>query len=231
MITVNTQVDEFDVPANVTDLTLGTGGVDGTISLREAVIAASNTAGATEIDLPVGTYNLGNVGTGELQVGNNIAQAQNIDDQGAGDAREHHHQSDAAVTPGSSTSTRTATGTSPAAVSNVTIQGATNVNQLFGGGAIFAGGPGDSLTLTNVVVQNNSTSNGTLSASAGMAVAISCSGGGNLTILNCTFSNNTAGGNANAGLGRRRDRLQQLDQPGHPDDHELDVRRTTGPPA
>src|SRR4051812_92294 len=44
-VTVTTTSDEFDVPANVTVSTLGSGGADGTISLREALVAATNTSG------------------------------------------------------------------------------------------------------------------------------------------------------------------------------------------
>ncbi len=194
-VTVTTTVDEFDVPTTVTVGSLGTGGPDGTISLREAVVAATNTAGATEIDLPPGTYNLGNVGTGELRVGN-IA-GQNISIKGLG-------------TPANTIINQTIVGnrifnydnnqvgTIAGSLSNLTIQGATNVNRAFGGGAILAGGPGDSLALTNCVVQDNSTSNGTSSVGSNGG-GISYSDGGNLTIANSVFANDTAGGNTKTG--------------------------------
>ncbi len=80
---------------------------------------------------PPGTYNLGNVGTGELRVGN-IA-GQNITIKGLG-------------TPANTIINQTVSGnrifnydnnqvgTVAGSISNVTLQGATNVNRAFGGG-------------------------------------------------------------------------------------------------
>ena len=48
------------------------------------------------------------------------------------------------------------------------------------------------------MITGNSTSNGSLSIGRNGG-GISYSGGGNLTVTNSTFSNNTAGGNANSG--------------------------------
>jgi Bacterial Ig domain/Dockerin type I domain len=187
-ITVNTTNDQQDVSDSATS-------VGSTVSLRDAVIVASNLDGSTEIDVPAGTYNLGNVGTGELQVGGMSGQSITI--RGLG-------------TPANTIINQTITGNRifnfdngqygsiAGSISNVTIQGATNVDQPFGGGAIIAGGPSDSLTLTNCVVQNNSTSNGSSSISNNGG-GIGYSGGGNLTISSCIFSNDKAGGNANTG--------------------------------
>ena len=185
---VNTTTDQQDVSNGATS-------VGSTVSLRDAVIVASNLSGSTEIDLPAGTYHLGSVGTGELRIGNisgqNIAikglgtPANTIIDQTVAGSRIFNYDNNQV-------------GTVAGSLSNVTIQGATNVNKQFGGGAILAGGPGDSLTLANCVVQNNSTSNGTLGiARNGGGIAFGANG--SLTISNCVFSNNTAGGNATAG--------------------------------
>lgn len=51
---VTTTADIFDVPANVTVATLGNGGPDGRISLREAVAAVNNTGGPTRSSCPPG---------------------------------------------------------------------------------------------------------------------------------------------------------------------------------
>jgi hypothetical protein len=60
-ITVTTTVDEVNgITASIAAL-IGTPGGAG-ISLREAIIAANNTAGADTITLPAGTYTLTRVG-------------------------------------------------------------------------------------------------------------------------------------------------------------------------
>ncbi len=186
-LAVNTTADQLDVASNATT-------VGATVSLRDAVIVATNLSGATEIDLPAGTYNMGNVGTGELQVGN-IA-GQNIQIKGLGTpANTIIHQS--VVGNRIFNFDNNQSGNVAGTISNVTIENATNVNRAFGGGAILAGGPGDSLTLNNCILQNNSTTNGATSV-ARNGGAIGYSGGGNLMVLNCQFLNNTAGGNATA---------------------------------
>lgn len=67
-VTVTTTADTFDAPANVTVGTLGNGGPDGRISLREAVAAVTNSTGQQTVVLPAGTYNLTQA-TGEMLLG------------------------------------------------------------------------------------------------------------------------------------------------------------------
>jgi hypothetical protein len=191
-ITVSTTSDVVDgTTTNLTTLA-GAPGADGRISLREAILASNGTAstagGPNIITLPAGTYSLGNVGTGELQVGNGTALGTTI--QGAG--------------PGATIIQQTVAGrhvfnVNPALIANVgfTITGVTvtggSSNDGFGGGAIIAGGPGNALTLSNCAVNGNTST----SSSTPKGGGIEYSGGGVLSVNNCSFSNNAAGTAAN----------------------------------
>jgi Ca2+-binding RTX toxin-like protein len=191
-ITVSTTSDVVDgTTTNLTTLA-GAPGADGRISLREAILASNGTAstagGPNIITLPAGTYSLGNVGSGELQVGNGTALGTTI--QGAG--------------PGATIIQQTVAGrhvfnVNPALIANVgfTITGVTvtggSSNDGFGGGAIIAGGPGNALTLSNCAVNGNTST----SSSTPKGGGIEYSGGGVLSVNNCSFSNNAAGTAAN----------------------------------
>ena len=83
---------------------------------------------------------------------------------------------------------------------NVSITGVTfengNANDILGGGAILAGGPGNTTTFTNCIFQNNTVAPVAGSADGG---AVHMSGGGAFTFTNCTFTNNsTSDGNGGA---------------------------------
>ena len=204
-VTVNTSNDQLDYASTVT-----VGGLTGTISLRDAVEAATNTAGATTIVLPAGNYNLThptvfpagqsaggddvpNV-TDELIVGNIAGQSitiQAASGAAAGSVVIDQIQSSLRIFNADPAQL----GNIAFNLTNVTLEGAENVNEAFGGGAILAGGPGtntgpfDSLSLTNCIVQGNSTSDQ-------IGGAISYGGGGNLTVSGSTFTNNFASGSS-----------------------------------
>ena len=73
-------------------------------------------------------------------------------------------------------------------MSGVTITGGNSPSDNFGGAGIVAGSPGNSLSLSNCIIRNNTLPAGTNNRGAG----VSFSGGGVLTVNNCQFSNNTA---------------------------------------
>ena len=83
---------------------------------------------------------------------------------------------------------------------NVSITGVTfedgNANDILGGGAILAGGPGNTTTFTNCSFLNNAVAPAAGGADGG---AVHMSGGGAFTFTNCSFMNNsTADGNGGA---------------------------------
>lgn len=179
-VTVSTTADVVD--GNTTSIAnlIASPGADGKISLREAILAANNTAGANAITLPAGTYNLGNVGTIELQPGMTIGA--NLSIVGAGPGVTVVHQTilnqrvfDVDVNT---------VGNITVAISGMTISGGTGTS--FGGGAILAGWIGDVTTVSNCVVTGNTTSGGNQGGGIGYG------GGGNLIVASCTFSNNTS---------------------------------------
>ena len=169
----------------------------GTISLREAICAANNTgAGSYTINVPAGTYNLSlNTGgeTGEIQVGGTAPGADfSIVGMGTTPAVTIIKQTD--LQDRIFEQDFGSAGNINFSVSNVTLTGgkcnnSTGIDCGFGGGAILGGSPvpsPDNLTLTNVVVDSNTTD--ALDAGGGVNFGSS----GSLTITNSTFSNNTA---------------------------------------
>jgi trimeric autotransporter adhesin len=196
--TVTTTADEDDAGAcNSTSVTSGTGS-DGVLSLREAICEANNNAPSTStIDIGPGTYDLTSLETGELRV----------DTSGTG-----YTLSISGTGTAANTIIRQTDGVdrileedyalgahNPLSISNVTLTGGNCTNTTtndcgFGGGAILAGGlAGDSLTLTNVVLSNNSTG----STDDGGAVAMEAP---DFTVTNCTFSGNTANNETGGGI-------------------------------
>ncbi len=189
-IHVNTAVDALNWPPGLTVAQLQ---AKPTISLRDAVNAVDNTAGSWIIDLPVtlGTYNLGNVDTGVLNLGNPAGQSVLIQ------ATDGSYN---AVTNQNAVINQTVSGNGifvldynfngsiGVTFDNLTLQGATNVNQAFGGAAILGGDPGDTLALNICTVQDNSTAGNSNGA------GLSWGGGGSVTIANSTFANNVAAG-------------------------------------
>ncbi len=195
-LTVNTTSDTHSVgfssaPGSAAP-TASTASTDsgGHTSLRSALEFASISGGTWVINLPVGTYSLS---LGDLVVG--VVAGTTIAVQGQG-------------TSANTTINQTQTHRMVFVVNynvnanvvfnleNVTLSGG-NENSSdpdgFGGngGAILAGGsgtaPGNVVALTNVVFSGN-TANG--NANGG---AIIMTGGGNLTVANCTFTSNHAG--------------------------------------
>ena len=165
-----------------------------TLTLREAVCLANNIAMTTTINVPAGTYVLGDstdAGTGQLLVdtsgsgyslsiiGEGTA-ANTIIEQGDGFDRillgDYYFG-----------------GGNPITIENVTLQNGkcTSGNSCDdGGGAVLVGGmPGDDFTVVNVVVYNNQAVEDAdqLDWGGGLNNA-----GSNFTITNCTISNNTS---------------------------------------
>jgi hypothetical protein len=192
-VTVSTTNDVVD--GNITSITalIATPGADGHISLREATLAANNTASNSgspnTIAVPAGTYNLnpsGVVGTGELQVGSAINQRTDI--VGSGSPTIHQSNSSFRVFD----LDPNVVGNIAVNISGLTISG--GFAQAFGGGAILGGGTNDSLSLTNVTLTDNHCSG--FFSGAG----ISWSPAGNVTISNSTFSNNTCASGGAGGI-------------------------------
>jgi methionine-rich copper-binding protein CopC len=200
---VNTTADIDSVGACATNSSVTT--PPSTLSLREAVCIANNNGNSTvAINVPAGTYDLaistfgGNGSSSsspELQVG--IQTGNNITISGAG--------------AGSTIIQQTATGSRiieadqelngnmPLAIQNLSLQlGDCTDSGLDcldnGGGAILAGGvTGDTLTLTNVVFNDNKAT----SAAGTMGGAVVYTGS-LLSITGSTFSSNTASGTGGA---------------------------------
>ncbi len=165
------------------------------LSLRAAVCIANNSAPDTAtINLPSGTYDLvGNTdaGTGELEVGpsgnpysltiNGTGTSSNTIIQQT-DGKDRIIEQDPFLAGGF-----------PITIENVTVQGgdctASGQDCSYGGGFMLAGGPGDNVTLTNVVVENNTAGDSTLGENGG---AMDITDAGTFIFTNCTFSGNTA---------------------------------------
>ena len=200
-LTVSTTADIDTINACTTSTT----SIPSTLSLREAVCLANNIAdSATTIDIPNGTYDLTSLETGELQQGTG-GSAYNLTINGTGTAADTIIQQ----TDGKDRILEEdygLNGNNPVIIQNVTMTGAdcTNANPPGdcedGGGAIIAGGqPGDTLTLTNVVMSHNSTGGAVIGDGANnLGGAVGMEAPGNIIITNSTFSNNTA---ANGGSG------------------------------
>ena len=179
-VTVSTPSDVVD--GNTTSIAnlIASPGADGKISLREAVLAANNTPGANVITVPAGTYNLGNVGTIELQPGMTTGASLSIAGAGPGVTVVHQTIANQRVFDVDANTVGTITVT----LSGMTISGGTGTS--FGGGAILAGWTGDVTTVSNCTITANGTSGGNQGGGIGYG------GGGNLIVASCTFSNNTS---------------------------------------
>ncbi len=184
------------------------------LSLREAVCIVNNSAAVTAtINVPAGTYDLTSLETAELQVG--FTPGANVSIIGAGATSTIIQQTDGSdrlieVDP-------FLVGSIPFAVSNLTLAlgNCTNLSHdcAYGGGAILAGGiAGDSLTLTNVVISNNSAGNGFGADGGGVAFT-----GPGMTVTNATFSSNTAYSDTSStgAIGGAFEFESNADQPGN----------------
>jgi hypothetical protein len=178
--TVNTTSDTHAVDAAGHDSS-------GNISLRSAIEAANGQSGASTINIPASTNTLS---LGELSVSPNGSKTLVI--SGAGAATTIIKQGDGVnrvfnIDVNSDGNTVTS-------ISGVTIEGGTDKHDNFGGAGILAGSlfapAQDSLTLNGCIIQNNAChALGNSSANPGGGVSMQ---GGSLSIVNCTFQNNSS---------------------------------------
>jgi hypothetical protein len=197
-LNVNTTADIDSIDACTTTTT----SIPSTLSLREAVCIANNSApDTTTINVPAGTYDLANFETGELRIetAGGASGPYSLTINGTGtvadtiiqqtDGVDRIFEEDYALA-----------GSNPVTIENVTIAGGDCTNDTTndcgdGGGAIIAGAiAGDDLTLTNVVMTDNGANPTatTVNQDNGGAVGFETPGG--MTVTNSTFSNNIASG-------------------------------------
>ncbi|MBI4926457.1 MAG: choice-of-anchor D domain-containing protein [Anaerolineae bacterium] len=192
-------------PAYATTLTVNTTAdstaADGFCSLREAVAytngalfnadCGGNSGSPYTIHIPAGTYTLT---LGELQAGLNGNVTVSIIGAGAANTILQQGSSGCSGTRSSRVLSLDYNygGNTQASISGVTLSN--GAAQLYGGGAILAGGPNDSLTLSNAIISNNCT------ASNNEGAGISWGSEGSLTIDNSTFSNNTTSNRPGGGI-------------------------------
>lgn len=174
----------------------------GNISLRSALEFANTSGGTTTISVPQGTYNLS---LGDLVAGTQANT--NITVHGTGTAANTIINQ---TTPGRMVIVQNFNVNSNVVLQldNITISGGKeNENDPDGfggnGGAVLAGGSatatGVAVSLTNMVFSSNYCS--PVSNAGCSGGAISMTGGGNLTVLNSTFSSNDASKNSGTGSG------------------------------
>lgn len=200
VLSVGSNHDEDDAGGcSAQGASLGDAGPDGALSLREAVCEANSAPGQTiTILLPSGNYGLGLVPSGsttdELELG--TQSGADIFLIGSGTPADTIiQQTDGAhrvmsIDPNG-------VGNIAATILNISlIDGATNEDR--GGGALLAGGAGDAVNLSNVVVSNSVTSPSSCGTGGGGGVAFS--GGGTLIIAASTISNNLSTGCPGGGL-------------------------------
>jgi hypothetical protein len=185
----------------------------GSVSLRTAVCAVNNSgAGTYTINVPAGTYQLslnafpgkapGASSSGELQVGFTPGANISIVGTGASASATVIQQTDGIDRVIEEDQLQT--GDIPLSISNLTLTGgnctSSGLDCGFSGGALLAGAvTGDSLTLSSVVVENNTEADTVDGGNQGGGVAMA---GPGFTITNSTFQNNSvASGSGNSGLG------------------------------
>ncbi|MBL8384781.1 MAG: SBBP repeat-containing protein, partial [Burkholderiales bacterium] len=209
-LTVTTTNDVVDGNTASISALLADQGADGLISLREAILATNNTAGADAIALPAGTYRLTRAGSGEDAAATgdlDILDALTI--VGAG--------SSATVVDGNALD-RVLHLQSAASLSDLTIRGGMLGANLWGGGVLVDSGA--SLSLARAIVSDNSTGSGAGIYNYGTLTAVDTTvshnagagwgggiynDGGVVTLERVTISGNTSskdgGGINNAGSG------------------------------
>ncbi|WP_372899178.1 DUF4347 domain-containing protein, partial [Stieleria sp.] len=154
-VTVNTTSDTLDGDTSSIDALLSNKGADGFISLREAIIAANNTAGTDDIFLGAGTHTLSILGadedlaaTGDLDVLGSVniygdsAATTIIDGSGMAASPDRLFQ---------------VWGGAVVNLTDLTIKGGQGGGS--GGGGVYIGAGAD-LTVANVVFENNDGNNG-----------------------------------------------------------------------
>jgi hypothetical protein len=164
---------------NITSTTDGTG----LNQLRGALLNADQSAGPHTINLPAGTYNitLGTITFGSIAQTISIvgagAGSTIINMAGAGSSRDR-------IFLINTTGTIANVSTS---ISGVKFTNGYLTSDIYGGGAILAGGPYNTLTLTACEFSNNS-----FGASGGTTGgAVNISGGGTVTVSSCVFTSNS----------------------------------------
>jgi Big-like domain-containing protein/List-Bact-rpt repeat protein len=187
-LNVNTTADIDSINACTTSTTT----IPSTLSLREAVCLANNSAPDTAtINVPAGTYDLTSLETGELQVGTGNSYSLSI--IGSSPSNTIIQQTDGhdrIIEQDPSFS-----GNVNITIENVTAQGGdctTGIDCTYGGAFLLGGGPSgspDNVTLTNVVVSNNTAG---YSGDGENGGAMDLTSSGTFTFTNSTFSNNTA---------------------------------------
>ena len=177
-VNVTTLADVYDAPdLSSIALLLADPGADGQISLREALTAANNTAGADIINLPVGTHQLTRIfGPGDTNLAGDLDVLDDVSLVGAG--------SNSTVIEMTTISRVVDVHSATVALSGLTITG----GQSLGDGAGLHVRPGSDVTLTDVVVDSNTTLVGGDGAGIYNDQA-------NLTLINSSVTNNTARNN------------------------------------
>ncbi len=199
-VTVSSTQDFVDPKADTSSIAnlIANPGPTGKISLREAIIAADNTPGDSEIDIPAGSYNLtippplnplvgeNNPAIGDLDVfGASAGNTLTIKGAGSGTTSITNEFDKVfsfnpfGLAPGKFTENIVLSGLTLTGVNPVETNSLHN-NE--GGAFDFYG---DQLTMNDVTVTNSGTANGD-----GGGIAIFT--GENVTITNCIFSRNTA---------------------------------------
>ena len=198
-VNVTTVADTVDGLTTSIGALIASPGVDGKISLREAIQAANNTPSSSGnfnlINIPPGIYNLTR---GELALGNPVNRATYL--LGNAAATTTIRQADGTnrvlnLDPN-------VTGGQTNIIQNVTITGGRDSVDSLGGAGILAGVSSsltakDSLTLNGCIITDNRSGSPGSTVRPGGGVQM---GGGFLTINNCDISSNSAGGSGGGGI-------------------------------
>ena len=177
-LTVSTTADVVDGNTSSIAALLGAKGADGSISLREAIIAANNTAGADQIMLLAGTYMFSSAGNDDLSAVGDLDIRDALTITGAGSA--------STIVDGNALDrVFHVLNNSTATLTNLTIRNGAG-NQ----GAGIEVTSGSTLNLRDVIVSGNSAS------SFGGGIQNS----GTLTLTDVQITGNSAAGNAGGGL-------------------------------
>ncbi|MHB8863840.1 MAG: cadherin domain-containing protein [Pirellulaceae bacterium] len=179
VITVTTANDVLDGDTTSISALLGNAGADGFISLREAIIATNNTAGADTIFLPVGTFVLSRTGASE-----NLAATGDLDI--TGDLTIAGAGANMTFIDGAAADRVFEILSGTVAMSGLTIQNG-NSHSSDGGGVNIAGGA--TLTLQDTALSGNI-------GQSGGAIFVS----GSLVLDRVTIEGNTAFSGAGIGL-------------------------------
>ncbi len=186
--TANTYTPNTFADPVISSLDNTTGAINGgsTVSLRSALMAADNLGGTHIVNLSTGTYNLSYAPFSEITIGNT---SQNITINGNGPSNtiinmvnDSHKDRILFINPSGETNSPVIT------VNGIKFQNAYLSSDPFGGAAICAGGgSAESLTVNNCIFENN-----TIPANGYGGAAICLQVRGNLSIDNCTFTNNVS---------------------------------------